>query len=62
MMRTLSDFYKTTLYRLKVCYNNTMRRYVGVPHWERARNMFVTLAIRNFDENLRWCAMSCKKK
>ena len=56
-----ADFYKATLYRLKVCYNNIMRRLVGVPPWESARSMFVTLGIRSFDENLRYCAISCKK-
>ena len=38
-----------------------MSRLVDVPLWEIARNMFVSLGIINFDENLRYCAMSCRK-
>ena len=38
-----------------------MRRLVGVPQWESARNMFVTLGVRSLDENLRYSALSCKK-
>ena len=49
------------VYRLKVGYYNIIRRFVGVPPWASARTMFVTLGIRSFDENLRYCAMSCKK-
>ena len=56
-----ANFRKSTLYRLKVCYNNIMRRLVGVPQWESARNMFVTLGVRSLDENLRYSAFSCKK-
>ena len=38
-----------------------MRRPIGVTPWESVRNMFVTLGFRSCDENLRICAMSCKK-
>ena len=57
----LADFNKATLYRLKIYYNNIKRRLIDVPLWESAMNMFVTLGIINFDENLRYCALSCKK-
>ena len=55
------NFYKPTLYRLKVYYNNILRVLVGVAPWESARNMSVVLCIRSFDEYLRHCTMRFKK-
>ena len=44
--------------RLNVCYNNIMRRLVGVPPWESARTMFVALGVRSFGEVRRNLAYS----
>ena len=49
-------FTAAKLYRLKVAYNNTMRRLVYVPPWESARTMFVTHGVKSFEENLRTLA------
>ena len=47
------NFTQGILYRLKVCYNSIMRRLAGVPRWESARNMFVQLRVRSFEETMR---------
>ena len=49
-----SRYNASTLYRLKVTYNNVMRRLLGVPQWESARQMFVAHGVRSLDENLRY--------
>ena len=56
-----ANFLKSTLYRLKVCYNKIMRRWVCVPQGESARNILITLGVRSLDENLRYSALSCKR-
>ena len=33
--------------RLRVCYNNILRKMLGVPPWNRVRNMFVNSNIRS---------------
>ena len=38
-----------------------MRRLVGVLPLESAGRLFVTLGIRSSYENLKYCAISCKK-
>ena len=47
------NFRRASLYRLKVAYNNIMRKLVNVAPWESARAMFVSSSVRSFDENLR---------
>ena len=54
-----TNYRKSSLYKLKVCYNNIMRRLIGVARWHSARNMFVTLGIRSFDELIRYAVYSC---
>ena len=56
-----SNFRRTTLYMLKVCFSNIMRRLICVPRWQSARNMLVTLRIRSFDEIPRNASFSCQK-
>ena len=55
-----SNFRQTTLYMLKVRYNNIMRRLIDVARWQRDRNTFVTLHIGSFDEALRYASFSCQ--
>ena len=44
---------KSTLDRLRVCYNKIMRQLVGLPPWHSASNMFVGLGVRSFQETQR---------
>ena len=47
------DCTKTALKKLKVAYNNSLRRFMGLPWRNSASEMFVNLNIRSFDELLR---------
>ena len=47
------DCNKTALKKLKVAYNNSLRRFMGLPWLNSASEMFVNLNIRSFDELLR---------
>ena len=38
-----------------------MRWLIGVPRWQSARNMFLILRIRSFEEILRYASFSCQK-
>ena len=44
---------RTTLQRLKVTYNNIMRRLLNVPPWHSARQMFVGIGVETMDEVIR---------
>ena len=44
---------KTALKKLQVAYNNSLRRFMGLPWRNSASEMFVNLNIRSFDELLR---------
>ena len=47
------DCTKTALKKLTVAYNNSLRRFMGLPWSNSASEMFVNLNIRSFDELLR---------
>ena len=47
------DCTKTALKKLNVAYNNSLRRFMGLPWRNSASEMFVNLNIRSFDELLR---------
>ena len=47
------DCTKTTPKRLKITYNNSLRRFMFVPCRNSATEMFVNLGINSFDEMLR---------
>ena len=47
------DCTKTALTKLKVAYNNGLRRFMGLPWHNSASEMFVNLNIKSFDELLR---------
>ena len=47
------DCTKTALKKLKVAYNNSLRRFMRLPWRNSASEMFVNLNIRSFDEMLR---------
>ena len=47
------DYTKTALKKLKVAYNNSLRRFMRLPWRNRASEMFVNLNIHSFDEMLR---------
>ena len=44
---------KTVLTKLKVAYNNSLRRFMGLPLHNSASEMFVNLNIKSFGELLR---------
>ena len=47
------DCTKTALTKLKVAYNNTLRRFMGLPWYNSASEMIVNLSIKSFGELLR---------
>ena len=47
------DSTKTVLTKLKVAYNNSLRRFMGLPWHNSANEMFVNLNIKSFGELLR---------
>ena len=53
-----SNFNQATLKRLKVAYNNIMRRLMYVPPWQSASRMFGTQGVRSFDETIRITSFS----
>ena len=48
-----SRYKKSTLNRLRVCYNSVMRKLLGLPPWERASPMFFNLNVRSFQATYR---------
>ena len=48
-----SKYKKSTLDRLRVCYNKIMRQLVGLPPWHSASKMFVGLGVRSFQDTHR---------
>ena len=44
---------KTAMKKLKVAYNNSLRRFMGLPWHNSANEMFVNLNITSFGEMLR---------
>ena len=46
------DSTKTVLTKLKVAYNNSLRRFMGLPWHNSASEMFVNLNIKSFGELL----------
>jgi len=53
---------KTAMKRLKIAYNNSLRRLLGIPKYCSASEMFVCLNIRSFDEMLRKYVLSFKSR
>ena len=47
------DCTKTALTKLKVAYNSSLRRFMGLPWHNSASEMFVNLNIKSFGELLR---------
>ena len=47
------DCTKTALKKLKVAYNNSLRRFMRLPWRDSVSEMFVNLSINSFDEILR---------
>ena len=48
--------------RLKVAYNNIMRRLAYVPRWQSASHMFGSLGVRSYDETLRISSYSLMQR
>ena len=46
------DCTKTALKKLNVAYNNSFRRFMGLPWYNSANEMFVNLNIKSFGEML----------
>ena len=57
-----SNYNQGTLNRLKVAYNNIMRRLAHVPPWSSASHMFGSLGVRSFQETLRNCSYSLMRR
>ena len=57
-----SDYKVSTMYRLKVTYNNIMRRLVNVPTYRSASNLFVTLGVRSLPEVIRYTCYTTRKR
>ena len=53
---------QSSLGRLRVAYNNIMRRLAYVPTWESASHMFGTLGVRSFNESIRNSSYSLMKR
>ena len=53
-----SRFRLSTLNRLRVCFNNVLRKLVGLPPWCSASSMFANLNVRSFQEVRRYVAFS----
>ena len=53
---------KTALTKLKIAYNNSLRRLLGIPIYDSASEMFVTLGILSFGELLRKFVYSFKTR
>ena len=46
-------WYNCTVRRLRIAYNNSLKRLLGIPKHNSARGMFVQLNIKSFGELLR---------
>jgi len=57
-----SRYKKTSLNRLNVCYNQIMRRLIGLPNWHSASAMFATLGVRSFQITQRILSYSLKSR
>ena len=51
---------KTALTKLKIAYNNSLRRLLGLPKYNSASERFVNLGILSFVQLLRKCVFSIK--
>ena len=56
------DCTKTALKKLKVAYNNSLRRFMGLPWHNSASEMFVNLNIKSFGEMLRCFVYSFRSR
>ena len=56
------DCTKTALKKLKEAYNNSLRRFMGLPWHNSASEMFVNLNIKSFGEMLRSFVYSCRSR
>ena len=56
------DYTKTALKKLKVAYNNSLRRFMGLPWHNSASEMFVNLNIKSFGEMLRCFVYSFRSR
>ena len=56
------DCTKTALKKLKVAYNNSLRRFMGLPWHNNANEMFVNLNIKSFGGMLRCFAYGFRSR
>ena len=56
------DCTKTALKKLKVAYNNSLRRFMGLPWYNSASEKFVNLNIKSFGEMLRCFVYSFRSR
>ena len=57
-----ANFNQSSIKRLKVAYNNIMRRLVYVAPWQSASHMFGSLGVRSFDETIRVCSYKLRER
>ena len=57
-----SNSTKTALTKLKIAYNNSLHRFLGLPKYNNASEMFVNFVILSFGELLRKFVFSFKTR
>ena len=57
-----SKYRQSSINRLRVAYNNIMRKLLGLPQWHSARTLFVSLNIRSFYETIRTSSYSLMQR
>ena len=57
-----STFSAVVMNRLRVNYNNILRRLLNIPPWNSAREMFVNMRVRSFAEQRRVCCYSLMQR
>ena len=53
-----SNYRQCDIGKLRVAYNNILRKLIGVPQWQSARTLFVNLGVRSFNETVRTTSYS----
>ena len=57
-----AKFRLSSINKLRVAYNNMLRKLIGVPQWHSARTLFVNLGVRSFYENVRITSYSLVRR
>ena len=57
-----SKYRQSTINKIRVAYNNIMRKFMGLPPWHSARTLFVNLNVRSFYETIRTTSYSLMQR